>query len=207
VAQAYLAGLEDRVVQEKPIDCVASVASFFLSRIDTLIDPVLEKNAEAGGGKGLLAVALRGEVAVSSAKVAYRIFKEVFSSASFAYLAQRGGRVQRLLWASTSTKNPAYCDVKYVEPLIGPDTINTLPMETLRAYRDHGKPAVRLGTDLAKAERILKSLPDMGINLDRVTQSLEDEGVDKFVKPFDLLMKMLAEKQAFFLREAQQRPA
>jgi transaldolase len=80
-------------------------------------------------------------------------------------------------------------------------------METLRAYRDHGKPAVRLGTDLAKAERILKSLPDMGINLDRVTQSLEDEGVDKFVKPFDLLMKMLAEKQAFFLREAQQRPA
>jgi transaldolase len=201
VAHAYLAGLEDRVIQGKPIDRVASVASFFLSRIDTMIDPILEKNSEAGGGKGLLAAALRGEVAVSSAKVAYRIFKEVFSSASFTNLVQRGGGVQRLLWASTSTKNIAYSDVKYVEPLIGPETINTLPMETLQAYRDHGKPAVRLGTDLAKAERILKSLPDMGINLDQLTQSLEDEGVDKFVKPFDLLMKMLEEKQASFLKE------
>jgi transaldolase len=201
VAHAYLAGLEDRVIEGKPIDRVASVASFFLSRIDTMIDPILEKNSEAGGGKGLLAAALRGEVAISSAKVAYRIFKEVFGSASFAYLAQQGGGVQRLLWASTSTKNTAYSDVKYVEPLIGPETINTLPMETLQAYRDHGKPAVRLGTDLAKAERILKSLPDMGINLDQLTQSLEDEGVDKFVKPFDLLMKILEEKQAAFLKE------
>jgi transaldolase len=202
VVQAYLAGLEDRVVQGKPIDRVASVASFFLSRIDTMIDPILERKFEEGGRKGMLAKALRGEVAVSSAKAAYRIFKEIYNSASFTYLSQQGGRVQRLLWASTSTKNPAYSDVKYVEPLIGSETINTLPMETLRAYRDHGKPAVRLSTDLAKAERILKSLPDIGINLDQVTHSLEDEGVEKFIKPFDLLMAMLSEKRTAFLEAA-----
>ena len=207
VARAYLAGLEDRIINGKPIDRVASVASFFLSRIDTMIDPILEKKAEAGGRIGLTAASLLGEVAIASAKVAYHIFKEVFRSASFSHLAQRGGRVQRLLWASTSTKNPAYSDVKYVEPLIGPETINTVPMETLRAYRDHGKPAVSLGSGLAKAERVLKSLPDLGINLDQVTQSLEDEGVEKFVKPFDLLMARLSEKRAAFLEGAARKTA
>jgi transaldolase len=207
VARAYLAGLEDRIIQGKPIDRVASVASFFLSRIDTMIDPILEKKAEAGGRIGLTAASLRGEAAIASAKVAYNIFKEVFRSASFSYLAQRGGRVQRLLWASTSTKNPAYSDVKYVEPLIGPETINTVPMETLRAYRDHGKPAISLGSGLLKAERVLRSLPDLGINLDRVTQSLEDEGVEKFVKPFDLLVARLSEKRTAFLEAAVRKTA
>ena len=207
VARAYLSGLEDRIINGRPIDRVASVASFFLSRIDTMIDPILEKKAEAGGRIGLTAASLLGEVAVASAKVAYNIFKEVFRSASFSHLAQRGGRVQRLLWASTSTKNPAYNDVKYVEPLIGPETINTVPMETLRAYRDHGKPAVSLGKGLSKAERILKSLPELGINLDQVTQSLEDEGVEKFVKPFDILMARLSEKRAAFLEGAARKTA
>jgi len=207
VARAYLAGLEDRIIHGKPIDRVASVASFFLSRIDTIIDPILEEKAKAEGRIGLTAASLLGEVAIASAKVAYNIFKEVFRSASFSYLAQRRGRVQRLLWASTSTKNPAYSDVKYVEPLIGPETINTLPMETLRAYRDHGMPAVSLGSGLLKAERVLKSLPDLGINLDLVTQSLEDEGVEKFVKPFDLLMARLSEKRAAFLEAAARKRA
>jgi transaldolase len=207
VARAYLAGLEDRIIHGKPIDRVSSVASFFLSRIDTMIDLILEKKAEAGGRIGLTAASLLGEVAVASAKVAYNIFKEVFRSASFSYLAQRGGSVQRLLWASTSTKNPAYSDVKYAEPLIGPETINTVPMETLRAYRDHGKPAVTLGSGLIKAERVLKSLPDLGINLDQVTQSLEDEGVEKFVKPFDILMAKLSEKRTTFLEGAERKTA
>jgi len=207
VARAYLSGLEDRVINGKPIDHVASVASFFLSRIDTMLDPILEKKAEAGGRIGLTATSLLGEVAVASAKVAYRIFKEVFMSASFSHLAQRGGRVQRLLWASTSAKNPAYSDVKYVEPLIGPETINTVPLETLRAYRDHGKPVVSLATGLARAEKVLKSLPDLGINLDQITQSLENEGVEKFIKPFDLLMTRLSEKRTSFLEGASPRKA
>ena len=207
VARAYLSGLEDRIINGKPIDCVASVASFFLSRIDTMMDPILEKRAEAGGKIGLTAASLLGEVAIASAKVAYRIFKEVFTSASFSHLAQRGGKVQRLLWASTSTKNPAYGDVKYVEPLIGPETINTVPLETLRAYRDHGKPAVSLATGLARAEKVLKSLPDLGINLDQIKQSLEDEGVEKFIKPFDLLMARLSEKRTSFLEGASPKTA
>jgi len=206
VARAYLAGLEDRIVDGQSINRVTSVASFFLSRIDTMIDPVLEEKRLKGGRSGLLAASLHGEVAVSSAKVAYRIFKEVFRSASFMNLAQHGGRVQRLLWASTSTKNPAYSDVKYVEPLIGPETVNTVPMETIRAYRDHGKPALRLERGLEKAEKVMKSLPDVGVNLDNVTQTLEDEGVDKFVKPFDLLMQRLAERRKVFLEVARKKP-
>ena len=196
VAESYIAGLEDRLTRGKPIDHVSSVASFFLSRIDVMVDPILEKRMTAGGRNGQLAEYFHGEVAISCAKVAYRIFKEIFRTASFSNLVRRGGRIQRLLWASTGTKNPAYSDVKYVEPLIGPETINTVPMETLLAYRDHGKPALSLGRGLAKAEEVLKCLPEVGINLDRVTQALEDEGVDKFIKPYDLLMKRLAEKQA-----------
>src|SRR5512136_712749 len=119
VAQAYLAGLEDRIIDGRLIGHVSSVASFFLSRIDTMVDPILEKKAEAGGKIGLTGASLIGEAAIASAKVAYNIFKEIFRSASFSNLAQKGGRVQRLLWASTSAKNPAYSDVKYVEPLIG----------------------------------------------------------------------------------------
>ena len=201
VAESYIAGLEDRLTRGKPIDHVASVASFFLSRIDVMVDPILEKRMKAGGRNGQLAEYFHGEVAVSCARVAFRIFKEIFRTASFSNLVRRGGRIQRLLLASTGTKNPEYSDVKYVEPLIGPETINTIPMETLLAYRNHGKPALRLGRGLAKAEEVLKCLPEVGINLDRVTQALEDEGVDKFIKPYDLLMKRLSEKRTAFLRQ------
>jgi transaldolase len=128
-----------------------------------------------------------------SAKGAYAIFQEVFAGARFGALEQDGARVQRVLWASTSTKNPDYPDTKYVEPLIGPDTVNTMPMETLDAYRDHGQPADRVRDDLDLYARRLEMLGELGIDLDEVTQSLEDEGVEKFVKPFESLMGTIEE--------------
>ena len=193
VAEAYLAGLEARAARGFGL-AVASVASFFLSRIDVLLDPQLEKLAKSGSPMAK-AAALTGEVAIASAKVAYSIYHEIFGSRRFKALAAKGARVQRLLWASTSTKNPAYPDLKYVEPLIGPETINTLPVETLNAYRDHGQPAVTLPQGLEKAAAVLQRLPELGIDLNRVTQQLEDEGVEKFNQPYDNLMRTLEGKR------------
>lgn len=195
VIEAYLSGLAARVDQGQPVERIASVASFFLSRIDVLIDPLLEKITQAQGEKSALAQRLHGQVAIASAKVAYRIFQEQFSSSRFQKLAAHGARPQRLLWASTSTKNPAYSDVKYVEALIGPQTINTLPVETLDAYRDHDRPEPHLTDDIDQAQELLDSLPQVGIDLDAVTQQLEDEGVDKFDKSFGQLMQTLAGEQ------------
>ena len=127
-----------------------------------------------------LAKKMRGQVAIASAKMAYQIYKEIFGSDRFRKLAAQGARVQRLLWASTSTKNPDYSDVKYVEALIGPDTVNTVPLETLDAYRDHGEPKARLEQDVEEARRVLERLPELGIRIDKVTRQLEDEGVAKF---------------------------
>jgi transaldolase/glucose-6-phosphate isomerase len=195
VAEAYLAGLEARAGTGQSIRRVASVASFFLSRIDVLLDPRLEKIAAAGGSPAKGAEALLGEVAIASAKVAYSIYQEIFQRARFTALAQKGARPQRLLWASTSTKNPKYSDVKYVEPLIGPDTINTMPVETVAAYRDHGKPAPRLAEGPDRAASLLQRLPELGIDLNAVTQTLEDEGVEKFNQPYDQLMCTLEGKR------------
>ncbi len=195
VAEAYIAGLEARAAQGKPLQGVASVASFFLSRIDVLLDPKLEALAAAGGPQALGAKELIGQVAVASAKVAYTIYQEIFGSERFQALAAKGARLQRLLWASTSTKNPAYPDTKYVEPLIGPNTINTLPPETIDAYRDHGKPAARLTEAVDRAAAYLQRLPELGLDLNQATQQLEDEGVDKFNKPFDSLMSTLEGKR------------
>jgi len=192
VVEAYLAGLEARAAQGLPLNPVASVASFFLSRIDVLLDPRLGKLAAAGGPQ---ARDLIGEAAIASAKVAYTIYQEIFGGERFKKLAALGARPQRLLWASTSTKNPAYSDVKYVEPLIGPHTVNTLPPETLVAYRDHGDPAVRLMEGVDRAAARLRRLAELGIDLDQATQQLEDEGVEKFNQPFDSLMATLAEKR------------
>jgi transaldolase/glucose-6-phosphate isomerase len=193
VVEAYLAGLEARAAQRQPIDHVASVASFFLSRIDALVDPLLEKKM-AGGENAQLAETLHGQVAIASARRAYQLYKQFFDGERFRRLANKGARTQRLLWASTSTKNPAYSDVKYVEALIGSATINTVPEETLNAYRDHGNPAPRLEEGLAEAQQVLTRLPGLGIDLGAVTQQLEDEGVEKFNKAFDRLMDTL--KQA-----------
>jgi transaldolase len=195
VAEAYIAGLEARAAQGQPLNRVASVASFFLSRIDVLLDPKLEKLAAAGESQSQTARDLIGQVAIASAKEAYRIYQEIFGSARFQKLAGAGARPQRLLWASTSTKNPAYPDVKYVEPLIGPDTVNTLPPETLEAYRDHGNPAPRLTEAEDRAASYLQRLPELGIDLNQATQQLEDEGVEKFNQPFDSLMATLEAKR------------
>jgi transaldolase len=203
VVEAYIAGIEARAAQGKPVRHVASVASFFVSRIDTMVDPLLEKLIAQGGKDADLAKKVRGQVAISSAKMAYQIYKEIFGSDRFRDLAAEGARVQRLLWASTGTKNPDYSDVKYVEALIGPDTVNTAPLETLDAYRNHGKPKALLEQGIEEARWVLERLPELGISIDNVTQQLEDEGVEKFNKPFDKLMAVLAQRSSrHFTRES-----
>ena len=194
VAEAYISGLEEREARGKPLANISSVASFFLSRIDVLVDPLLKKKRDAGGREGELAGSLIGKVAVASAKKAYQIYNELFTSERFLRLADKGARTQRVLWASTSTKNPDYSDIKYVEPLIGPETVNTMPEETLDAYRDHGNPAARLEEDLDKSEKVLADLAAVGIDIDRVTQQLEDEGVEKFNRPFDKLLQSIEQR-------------
>jgi transaldolase/glucose-6-phosphate isomerase len=196
VARAYILGLEDRVKAGKSLEGISSVASFFLSRIDVLVDPMLEEMMADGGNKAGPAEKAHGRVAIASAKMAYQIYKEIFRDKRFRRLEEKGARPQRVLWASTSTKNPNYSDVKYVEPLIGPETVNTMPQETLNAYRDHGDPAPRLEEGVDEAEKTLGLLPKLGIKIDRVTQQLEDEGIEKFNKPYDDLMADLEKKHA-----------
>jgi transaldolase len=196
VADAYIGGLEDRVAQGKPVDRVASVASFFLSRIDVLLDPLLEKIIKDGTEQSVKAEKCLGRTAIASAKLAYQIYKEIFRNERFRKLANQGARPQRLLWASTSTKNPEYADIKYVEALIGSDTINTLPQETIKAYRDHGNPAPRLEQDLDAAREVLETLFMLDINIDKITQQLEDQGIKKFNAPYDSLMETLEKKRA-----------
>ncbi len=182
VAEAYLAGLEDRLKAKLPIDHVASVASFFLSRIDVMVDPMLIE-------KGLSTY--KGEVAIASAKKAYEIYEAMFTSDRFNKLKEHGAKPQRLLWASTGSKDPSFSDVKYVEALIGKETVNTVPLETLEAFRDHGNAASRLTDNLDKATAVLAKLKDIGIDIDTITQKLEDEGIEKFNKPFDKLLKVI----------------
>lgn len=186
VTEAYISGLEDRVNAGKSIEKIASVASFFLSRIDVLIDPLVQ---EKGFNE------LKGEVAIASAKKAYQIYKKVFGGDRFKKLEEKGARPQRLLWASTGTKDPAVSDVKYVEALIGPDTVDTIPMETLEAFRDHGNPENRLETDLNKAHQTMEKLKELGINIDELTQKLEDEGIEKFNKPYEKLLKAIDDQK------------
>ena len=192
VAEAYIAGLEARAARGNPANRTASVASFFVSRIDALADPLLEKITARGGEWADLAKMAQGQIAVASAKTAYQIYKEIFGSDRFKKLSAQGAHVQRLLWASTGTKNPEYSDVKYIEALIGPDTVNTAPVETINAYRDHGEPQARLEQNADEAAHLLKRLPTLGIDIDQLTQQLEDEGVAKFNQPFDKLMVSLA---------------
>jgi transaldolase/transaldolase/glucose-6-phosphate isomerase len=195
VAEAYVAGLEKRARAGKPLNNVASVASFFLSRIDSMIDPLLEEKIKAGKEKNAVASKLLGKAAIASARAAYQIYKDIFGSKRFKVLEAKGAKPQRLLWASTGTKNEAYSDVKYVKALIGPDTINTVPMQTLDAFRDHGKPSSRLEKKMDKAQFVLQQLNEMGIDLKSITQKLEKEGIEKFVKSFDQLLHAIDQKR------------
>ena len=196
VIEAYIAGLEARADQGKPLKHIASVASFFLSRIDAVIDPKEGEFVALGGEQAHFATKIRGQVAISSAKVAYQIYKETIESEQFIKLARKGASPQRLLWASTSPKNPDYSDIKYVEALIGEDTINTMPIETLEAYRDHGDPASRLEVDLEQASWVMSELSEVGIDIKTITDTLENDGVKKFTKSFDKLMDALTKKSA-----------
>jgi len=186
VTEAYISGLEDHLAAGHSIAHIRSVASFFLSRIDVLVDPMLD---EKGLGN------LKGEVAIASAKKAYEIYKRVFSGPRWEKLAAQGAKPQRLLWASTSSKNPAFKDTKYVEALIGADTVDTVPLETIEAFRDHGIAADTLEQGLAEATSILKKLKAAGIDIDQITQQLEDEGIDKFNKPFEKLLKSIEDQK------------
>ncbi|GBC81569.1 Transaldolase [bacterium HR10] len=197
VAQAYIAGLEKRADRGDSLDRVASVASFFLSRIDTVVDRILEarlRDSKDAEQRARLE-ALLGKAAIASAKLAYQRFKEIFSSPRFLKLKRKGARVQRILWASTSTKNPHHRDVRYVEELIGPDTVNTMPPTTLDAFRDHGRPRASLEENVEEARKALEALAEVGIVLDQTARQLQDEGVKAFSDSFDQLMRCIASKR------------
>lgn len=195
VAEAYLRGLEGRVNQGKSINEVASVASFFVSRVDTLIDKLLQarlsstlSEAQNPKIKNLL-----GKAAVANAKIAYNKYREIFTGKRF--LALKGAQWQRILWGSTGTKNPNYSDVKYVDELIGPDSINTIPENTLKAFIDHGKVAVTINDQLEEAEGLSAELKTFGVDINQVTGQLENEGVKLFADSFTSLLKEIAEKR------------
>jgi len=188
VIEAYLAGLEDRAAAGHDISHIASVASFFVSRVDSEVDKRLDKIGTPE------AKALLGTAAVANAKMAYALFGERFAGARWAALAAKGARVQRPLWASTGTKNPAYSDVKYVETLVGPDTVNTLPPATLDAFRDHGTVARTVDQHVDQARAQLAALAGVGIDLAAVTDQLLTEGLASFQKSFDTLIAGLEAK-------------
>jgi transaldolase len=193
VAMAHVAGLERRLTHGGSIDGIASVASFFISRIDTLVDNKLDMLGQGSPGLGAQTQELRGQAAIATARLAYQHFQQHLLSQRWQVLQEAGGMPQRLLWASTSTKDPSFSDIKYVEALIGPNSVNTMPLETLHAYRQHGQPAVRIENELESDERILERLEEMGILMSEVAAQLEREGVDKFVAAYDELITVIAE--------------
>ncbi len=190
VAEAFIAGLEKRAAEGQELSGVASVASFFVSRIDSLVDSQInEKLKTARGDEKSLLESLLGKIAIANAKMAYQDYEEIFSGESWEKLAAKGAQTQRVLWASTSTKNPEYSDVLYVEELIGKDTVNTIPPATWDAFRDHGKLRKSLTEDVAGAKKTLENLEKAGISLDAATDKLLIDAVRLFVEPFD---KMIA---------------
>jgi len=196
VIDAYLAGLEQRAAAGLPINRIGSVASFFVSRVDSAIDKQLETMAIANESQADHFRALQGKAAIANAKLAYRLFTASFSGPRWAALASKGALVQRPLWASTSTKNPAYRDVIYVEELIGADTVNTLPPATLEAFRDHGNVRASVTEDVGGAELALAALEAAGVSLRAVTDRLLDEGLASFEQSFVTLLAGLARKRA-----------
>ena len=195
VAQAYLRGLQERRRRGQPLRGVVSVASFFVSRVDTLLDQLLEARAretEAADQERLLA--LRGKLAVANAKLAFLRFRELFGGSEFGALAAEGANVQRLLWASTGTKNPDYSDVLYLETLIGPNTINTVPPATYKAFKDHGRVSLTLEQELDTAPALLEEAVQRGVDVPAAMRQLEEEGVSAFAKSFESLLRHIEEK-------------
>ncbi len=202
VIEAYLAALEQRVAAGQPIDMIASVASFFVSRVDTEVDKRLDAKIASAEPKDRAALeALKGRAAVANARLAYRLFRSMFSGPRWKALEAKGARLQRPLWASTGTKNPAYRDVMYVEQLIGPDTVNTLPPATLEAFRDHGEVARTVDSNLEEAEHTIGALGANGIALTEVTDKLLVDGLASFQKSFDTLIAGLERKAHALGRE------
>lgn len=196
VMKAFLSGLEGRLAAGRPVDRLRSVASFFVSRVDTNVDKKLDRIIGEGrdGPKSELARQIRGKLAIANARIAYRAFREVFAGARFRALAARGVRLQRPLWASTSTKDPAYPTLYYVEALVAPDSVDTMPPATLEAYRDHGDPRVRIDEDLAGSHSAFRSLEELGIDEAGVFRELEEEGVRKFNDSYDAVLRSIQER-------------
>lgn len=197
VAEAWFQALVRRQAAGLPVDQVASVASFFVSRIDTLVDQLLAHRIRPDGSSALEPHprTLQGQVAVANAKLAYAAFRRMAGSDGWKALEAAGARPQRLLWASTGTKNPAYSDVMYVEPLIGAHTVNTMPAATAAAFDDHGKPGKTLTRAVPQARKVLKDLKALGIDLKRVTWQLENEGIQKFIEPYAKLLAGIEAKR------------
>jgi transaldolase/glucose-6-phosphate isomerase len=209
VANAYLAALEELARAGKPLKRVASVASFFVSRIDTLVDQQLDaplREAQSDAERERIS-ALFGKAAIASAKLAYQHFKEIFAGLRFQTLAQKGARVQRMLWASTSTKNPKYRDVLYAEELIGPDTVDTMPAATLDAFRDHGRVRATIEEGLTESRQVMAQLAEVGIDMAAVTRELEEQGVEAFANDYQKLLNSIAEKRAQVLEVGAVRPS
>ena len=197
VAKAYISALETRVRRGEPVSGIASVASFFVSRVDSLGDEKLKVRIDAASSESEKAAlrALMGQAAVANAKIAYEAYNRIFSGPRWEALAAKGARVQRCLWASTSTKNPDYRDVIYVEELIGPDTINTLPQNTLDAFRDHGRVALTLEEGLEEAHGVFRRLGEAGVSIKAVTEELQTQGVKLFIDSFDKAVESIVRKR------------
>jgi transaldolase len=195
VKEAYMQGIDERVALGKPVDKVASVASFFVSRVDVAVDALLDKLAQQNPARAAQLRSLQGKAAVANSKLAYRQFEEAFGTPRWQNLAAAGARVQRPLWASTSTKNPAYPDLIYVDTLIGPHTVNTMPPQTLQAFADHGTPQRTVDQGLEQARADLQALAAAGISLDQVTEELEADGVKKFADSFEQLLGTIEERR------------
>ncbi len=201
VMDAYLSGLEDRLAQGLPIDRIASVASFFVSRVDTKVDHRLNEIIQKEESNARLAQTLLGKAAIANARLAYSLYLQKFAEERFVALRQKGARTQRPLWASTSTKNPAYRDVIYVEELIGPDTVNTVPPQTLEAFLDHGESQVKLGMDVEAETKVIQQLEELGISMEQVTHELEIEGVQAFADAFTALQQAIEQRRQAALEE------
>ena len=195
VIEAYMAGLEERVAAGKDIRSISSVASFFVSRVDTEVDKRLDSLGKSASGDQKKKIdALHGKAAIANAKLAYEIFQREFTSPRWKKLEAKGGTVQRVLWASTSTKNPSYRDVMYVEDLIGPHTVNTMPPQTVDAFRDHGEVTRTVDKDLDAARGVVRELEALGISMTDVTDKLLVDGLASFQKSFDTLIAGLSKK-------------